>query len=317
MRPALAPTWRTRTPVEPVGRRWGRDLFVKREDRIDPWGFGHKVRKVHHVFSAARAAGVTDVVLDGCVTSNCCACAATYARSYGLGARLVLRADRPEHVEGNHARMLAGGADVRFVGAGGDATAAKEEWAESLRTAGANPLVLATSMSTTVALGAGVDLAREIRAFEWQTGITVDVVFIAAGTGGSVLGLTIGRALLGRSWRVVGVCIDDLPCEGYAPWLEDSYRRARAEAYPSLPSTPTLPDLYWPQWHQGYGIPATAALAEATRVERLHGIRLDARYMAKTWTGAMDWLAAHRGVGIALVVHTGGTLQALSKDNGK
>jgi 1-aminocyclopropane-1-carboxylate deaminase/D-cysteine desulfhydrase-like pyridoxal-dependent ACC family enzyme len=300
------------TPIQMVEQHGSCNVFLKRDDLIDDLGWGHKLRKLNYVFSSALQGGITHVVLDGQLQSNCCACASIYGPGFGLIVDLILRAKPPTYVTGNHALMVEAGGLIKFIGERGDGEDAKRHRAAEIHRDGGRPLVLPTGMSTPEALNAGIELAREVVAYQSDQGFAFDALVVPVGTGGTVLGIEVGRMLLGQRWRVVGICIDDLSPTSYISQFRKAYSAFRSRAYPELPIKLTNPELVWPVDHAGYKIQTPEANAEAARMASYHGIALDPTYMAKAWAGALNWLDAHQAVTNALVVHTGGNLHSNS-----
>jgi L-cysteate sulfo-lyase len=293
------------TPIQPFGVRGSCALFVKRDDLFDLHGFGFKSRKVHHVLANARAAGYSDLILDGCDDSACCAATAVAGRKLSLPVHIMVRGRQPERASARLRQTSAAATSVSFVDPGGDIAAAKLRKADEIRLRGGSPLVLPPSLTTVDALAAGLEVAEEIAAYETWTRISFDVVFMPVGTGGTLLGFEIARLLLAPRWRVVGICIDDLAPEAYRPTLERMYAAARELRFPALPAAFELPELVWPLGHLGYRIPSDRANREADRIVRTRGVRFDPTYVAKAWTGAQEWLDTHPDMRTALLLMTG------------
>ncbi len=291
------------TPVVSFGRYGACDVFVKREDLLDPTGLGFKVRKVRWTYARAKADGVTDVILDGVTESGCCAAAASLGPAFGLGVHVFLRGVPPEHATGRLLQTLSAATSVEFVDPEHPADAVKQRKAEEIREQGGVPRLVPIGASTPESVWAGIELASEIAAYEDEAGAPFDAVLVAVGTGGTVLGLGVGRFLLERPWHVVGVLIDDDAPEDYAPRFAE-LRAATKALFPELPDTAGL-ELTTLSDHRGYQIPSARATEEASEVSRRHGLAFDPTYVAKAWAGSLEWLAEHPSIERALFVMTG------------
>jgi 1-aminocyclopropane-1-carboxylate deaminase/D-cysteine desulfhydrase-like pyridoxal-dependent ACC family enzyme len=292
------------TPVVAFGRYGGCEIFVKREDLLDPTGLGFKVRKVRWTYARAKADGVTDVILDGVTESGCCAAAASLGPAFGLGVHVFLRGVPPERPAGRLLQTLSSATSVEFVDPENPADAVKQRKAEEIRQQGGVPRLVPIGASTPESVWAGIELASEIGAYEEEAGAPFDAVLVAVGTGGTVLGLDVGRFLLECPWQVVGVLIDDDAPGDYAARFAE-LRRATQVLFPDLPDAGGL-ELATLSDHRGYQIPSERATEEARNVSLHHGLTFDETYVAKAWAGALEWLAEHPSVERALFVVTGG-----------
>ena len=93
---------RVPSPLDPapsLGSELGVDLLVKREDRLDDLGCGHKTRKLAHVLAHARAQGATALVTAASVPSSqavmVAASAAVMESLKAIAEQSLLRTRRP------------------------------------------------------------------------------------------------------------------------------------------------------------------------------------------------------------------------------
>lgn len=292
------------TPIVSLGRHGNCDVFVMREDLLDPLGLGFKIRKARWVFARAKADGITDVILDGVTDSGCCAAGATLGAAFSLRVHSVLRGERPERPTGRLLQTMSSATSVTFVeNTRPAADAAIQRKVDEIRQEDGVPRVMPIGMTTPESVWAGIEAAAEIGAFEEESAEPFGAVLVAVGTAGTAFGLDVGGFLLGRPWQVVGVCIDDETPAEYAPRLAE-LRLATQALFPELPDAGRL-ELVTLSDHAGYQIPSARAMEEARKISASHGLTFDQTYVAKAWAGALEWLDAHPSIGRALFVVTG------------
>src|SRR5690606_31830862 len=83
----------------------GVNVFLKREDMLDDFGSGHKLRKLEFLLSDAKKKEATTLISAGSTQSNLCRAVAIAGKRFGFNVHLVYTGDRqtiPEIPTGNY-----------------------------------------------------------------------------------------------------------------------------------------------------------------------------------------------------------------------
>jgi 1-aminocyclopropane-1-carboxylate deaminase/D-cysteine desulfhydrase-like pyridoxal-dependent ACC family enzyme len=189
----------------------GVSVWCKRDDRTaEPYG-GNKVRKLEWLLGDARARGCAAIVTTGALGSHHVLATAVHGGARGFEVHAVLF-PQPfhAHVEDQLRADLKAGATLYPARSYG-AVAARMAWiATRLRMKGERAYVIGPGGSSPVgALGyveAGLELAAQIDRGEAPE---PDAIYVAAGSGGTAAGLSIGLAAAGIVTRLVAVRVTD------------------------------------------------------------------------------------------------------------
>lgn len=274
-------------------------LMVKRDDLTSPVYGGNKVRKLEFLLGQAVADGCKSVITYGAYGSNHALATAVHSRALGLEPHAVLSPQEPGPFAGATLRAHAGLGTVLYPVDGWDgareAVRAKAELAER---DGVEPCVI--PMGGTSALGtigyvdAAIELVDQLR--ELNAGIDAsdiseyyrpDVIYVAAGTLGTAIGLAIGLAAIKAHTRVIAVRVtpEQVITEQIAMQLtEDTVALLRS-------ADPTFPDLRFSDlefelrddWFEpGYGV-VTRETEEAVSIAASVGIKFETTYTGKAF----------------------------------
>ncbi|HUG39294.1 MAG TPA: pyridoxal-phosphate dependent enzyme [Longimicrobiales bacterium] len=287
------------TPVARVGDvpAWlAGELWVKRDDRTSPLYGGNKVRKLEYLLADARASGSRRLITTGVVGSHHALATSVHGRRAGFPTTLVVF---PQPMT-EHARQIAALNEAwadEVCRCGSFATQPFVEAAVRWRRRKDAPYAIPGGGSSPLgALGyvsGALELAEQVRAGELPR---PDVVWVAAGTLGTVAGLAIGAAMTDLTDRIVGVRIvpgaiaNDLVL---GRLLERAVKILRAAGIPA-PDPRLAMDrvaLAGGFLGPGYGHP-TEAGAAATEWFAARGLALDPSYTAKTAAALLEGLRA-------------------------
>lgn len=271
---------------------------------------GNKVRKLEFELAPERLRDVTHLVTAGGPQSNHCRVTAACAARLGLRCVLVTQGLEPERPTGNALLHRLFGAEIVSVEDPEDRTPMTEDVAARIERGGGRPLVVPIGASTGLgALGyavAAIELAEQLDRLD--DGCSETLLFTSASSCGTLAGLLLGLALLGRpDVHLFGVSADVSADELASTTLELAEEGAGLlGADPRLSSVPltTLDD----QVGEGYGIPTPASERALRDVARLEGIILDPTYTAKAAAGMIAWVREHGAAPSRRLVflHTGG-----------
>ena len=195
------------TPVEhavALGQHLGiGSLWVKRDDLSGEAYGGGKVRKLEFLLGEASHVNARTVVTFGGVGSNHAVATAIYAGQLGMHAVLFLLPEPADDYVRQHLLAdLGAGAELRLA----HGRAQSEVMARRLIRRTADPYIVAPGGSSPLGnvgfVNAALELADQIAGGEMPE---PDVIYMAMGTMGSVIGLALGLRAAGLKSRVVAV----------------------------------------------------------------------------------------------------------------
>ncbi|MCG8029339.1 MAG: D-cysteine desulfhydrase family protein [Candidatus Thiodiazotropha taylori] len=197
------------TPITKLSRLGsllnGPELFMKRDDLSGLALGGNKTRKLEYLFFDAIAKGCDTVVTPGAAQSNHCRQTAAAAALLHKACHLVLGGEPPETANGNLMLDNLFGAQVHWCGAhrkGEDIP----EIVERLKMQGREPYVIPYGGSNELGAYGFVDAMAELETQLDAAAIT-HIVF-ASSSGGTHAGMMLGRVLLHKACRLIGINID-------------------------------------------------------------------------------------------------------------
>lgn len=285
-------------------------LFVKRDDLTSRVYGGNKVRKLDFLLGDAVAGGCRAVLTFGAYGSNHALATAVHARSLGLEPHVVLSPQEPGPFAPRTLLAHAALGSVIHLVEGWDgrreAVLARRALVER---DGIEPYVI--PMGGTCPLGAigYVNAALEVaaQATSVQVGpveiatsdfVAPDVVYVAAGTVGTAVGLALGFALTERRPRIEAVRVTPLELcnETVAASLVEETVAALRGLDPAFPAL-TLADLDFTLRHDffepGYGVP-TPETASAVALAETGGLHLETTYTGKAFSAMLSDATAGR-----------------------
>ena len=291
------------TPLEPLpalARELGvRTVWVKRDDLTSPVYGGNKVRKLEYLLGAAMAEKCRAVITFGAYGSNHCLATAVHARALGLEPHVVLSPQEPGPFAPATLLAHAGLGTVIHPVGDWDGTAEGARLARELAARdGVSPYVIPMGGSSPRGVvgyvNAAMEVADQVRelnadidAGDLSAYARPDVVYVAAGTLGTAIGLAVGLAAIGAHTRVValrvtpeGVATDDI-----AEQLADDTIALLSSLDSDFPAL-TFADLCFELRHDwfepGYGV-VTPETEEAVAIATASGITLETTYTGKAF----------------------------------
>ncbi len=310
------------TPLElrnDIGARHGIELFLKRDDRIDDVGSGHKKRKLDYLSAEVRRQGVDLLLTAGSLPSGQCVAVAAAARAWGIRSHLIYLGDiqqRPSEASGHYLQATALADRVEWFERlpWHGAEAVLERLANEARNAGARPMIVRPGISDGLGTLGSVELGLQIHTQlqgYGEHGRPTHLIALA-GSGGTCAGLAAASTLLGAGWSVQGICIGALNEDDTAVTSKAAARLVErlggdANAGANL-------RLHRFGWGGAYADPSAFELEGIWRYLREHRLPLDPNYMIKVLLGFED-LAASGSIEVGarvVVIHSGGTVDFLS-----
>ncbi len=272
------------TPIqklENVSRRYGANVYLKRDDLTGLGLGGNKVRKLEFLLADAKAQGAEVVFTTGGAQSNHAMLTAAAANRLGMKPILILKQRGVTARRGNQLLEHLMGTDVRFL----DTDSYDDIYAEMDRVGAALGVpYYKIPCGGSNALGSlgYVACAEEIAG----QGIHFDHLVCAEGSGGTMAGLALGAKLFLPGTRVHGMMVDSDPFEEITLRL---MREAAALLEADTEITPndfSLRDLCGP----GYAIPSEEGNAAVRLLAETEGLFLDPVYTGKAFAGLLQML---------------------------
>ena len=290
------------TPIqklENVSRRFGANVYLKRDDLTGLGLGGNKVRKLEFLLADAKAQGAEVVFTTGGAQSNHAMLTAAAANRLGMKPILILKKRGVTARRGNQLLEHLMGTDVRFL----DTDSYDDIYAEMDRVGkalGVPYYKIPCGGSNALGSLGYVACAREIAQ---QDGSFTHLI-CAEGSGGTMAGLALGAKLFLPHTKVYGMMVDTDPFDQITPRL---MREAAALLEADLEITDadfTLRDTCGP----GYAIPSKEGSAAVKLLAEQEGLFLDPVYTGKAFGGlvAMAREGAFRPDDRVLFLHSGG-----------
>jgi len=192
------------------------NLFIKRDDCTGLGMGGNKARQLEFYFGEAQAANADTILITGATQSNFARLTAAGARKLGMECHIQVekRVPHSSPLYGHSGNLLLSrilGATLHVYPEGEDEEGADrqlEEIASELKQQGKKPYVIHLGPDNPPfgALGY-VDAAREIMGQVDQSGIKLDAIIVASGSGATHAGLLFGLRALGSTIPVKGICV--------------------------------------------------------------------------------------------------------------
>ena len=300
--------------LESISAKYGKNIWIKRDDLCGVALGGNKVRKLEFLLADAKAQGCDTVFTTGGAQSNHAMLTAACAARLGMKCILILKKRGVTEHKGNLVLDDIYGADVRFMNTDSydDIYAEMHRVGEELAKEGHKSYYIPVGGSNPLGAVGYVNGVREFTVQALAAGIRVGHIVSATGSGGTTAGLLLGAKLFQPGVKVTGIGVDNDPFEEIVPdlaakaadILECSFEREQ--------------DDFEMVYHvgQGYAIPNAEDTPYIEELARMEGILLDPVYTGKAWAGMLKLLKdGYFGDEDNIVfVHTGGAAALFAMD---
>ena len=300
--------------LENISAKYGKNIWIKRDDMCGMALGGNKVRKLEFLLADAKAQGCDTVFTTGGAQSNHAMLTAACAARLGMKCILILKKRGVTEHKGNLVLDDIYGADVRFMNTDSydDIYAEMHRVGEELAKEGHKSYYIPVGGSNPLGAVGYVNGVREFTVQALAAGIRVGHIVSATGSGGTTAGLLLGAKLFQPGVKVTGIGVDNDPFEEIVPdlaakaadILECSFEREQ--------------DDFEMVYHvgQGYAIPNAEDTPYIEELARMEGILLDPVYTGKAWAGMLKLLKdGYFGDEDNIVfVHTGGAAALFAMD---
>jgi 1-aminocyclopropane-1-carboxylate deaminase len=284
-------------PYPPAAEQ-GIRLLLWRDDLVNPNLPGNKARKLKYNLQQARDEGHTRLLTFGGAYSNHLAAVAAAGKLYGFDTIGLIRGEEHTPLNPTLARCAADGMQLHYLDRSTYRRRAEPEFLAKLQEAYGPAYPLPEGGTNVLALRGVAELIGEVRQHT-----EFDYVAVAAGTGGTLAGLSLGLETAKYSARAVGV----------AALKGGDFLRAEVDSL-TLAATGRTLDNY--ELHTDYHFGGYAKLPPTLRefiqeFEARYGVLLDPIYTSKLLAGVFDLIDKGHFVpgSTVIAVHTGG-LQA-------
>ncbi|AMR29818.1 1-aminocyclopropane-1-carboxylate deaminase [Hymenobacter psoromatis] len=281
----------------PAATRCGVRLLLWRDDLLNPALPGNKARKLKYNLLQAKAEGHTKLLTFGGAYSNHLAAVATAGRLCNLATIGLVRGEERLPLNPTLTRCAADGMRLHYLDRATYRRRAEPEFLAEMQRQFGPAYLLPEGGTNALALRGVAELIGELRQHT-----DFDAVAVAAGTGGTLAGLTLGLAEAAYPARAVGI----------AALKGADFLRTEVDAL--LAATGCVGGRY--ELHTGYHFGGYAKLPAELRAfirqfEVDFGVLLDPIYTGKLLFSVLDLIEkGHFVPGSTVVaVHTGG-LQA-------
>ncbi len=283
-------------------------ILMKRDDLTGLEVSGNKVRKLEYVVAAAIAEGADTLVTHGGYQSNHCRATAAIGARLGLRVRMLLRcAESDPSWDGNLFLDHLFGAEFSYhppelYRSHLDVLVVEAMQQES--DAGRKPFFFPVGASVPYGSWGYIRCVAELRDSIGQD-TPVDL-YCATSSGGTQVGLMVGRALLHcDNWRVRGVPVSD-SVEYFQTHLRQLERDTVEQFQLTLSPKDTPVDLVDGFIGEGYAVPYPAAIDTIRQLGQYEGVVLDPSYTSKAMTGMLHAIKQEPAERVPVFVHTGG-----------
>ncbi len=309
------------TPIERLGtleQHFGAaPLFVKRDDLTGLAFGGSKARKLEFLMAEAKRRRAETVLTTGFPQSNHARDTAVAARRLGLEPVLVIVGREPREPSGNLVLDQLLGAEIHFAPTARSAIARAKKLVSSRRLRGRRPYFILPGGSTPIGALGYLDAFMELHSQLHSLGLEMPATqFVALGSGGTLAGLLVGRALLASSTRIVGVRVVERRLLRDATVLRLATRTARLIGRPDLKFSATDLEIEDGFVGERYGAATEDGDIATDLFARKQGIFLDPVYTAKTAAAFLAHIESgrvdrRRGT---LLWHTGGAIALFRRE---
>ena len=299
--------------LEKISAQYGRDIYIKRDDLCGVALGGNKVRKLEYLLARAKADGCDTVFTTGGAQSNHAMLTAACAARLGMKAVLLLKQRGVTEHLGNLVLDDLYGAQVRLVDTDDyqDIYREMDRLGAELAQQGHKCCPIPVGGSTALGAVGYVHCVEELAA-QTPTGVRIDHIVSATGSGGTTAGLLLGAKRFLSQAKVTGIGVDDDPFEDIVPELAAG---AAALLGWDLPRRAGDFEMVY-HGGPGYAVPNPEDTPYIQELARTEGILLDPVYTGKAWAGMLRLLqeGTFPGDGALAFVHTGGAAALFAMD---
>lgn len=267
-------------------------LYMKRDDFTDIGYGGNKIRKLEFLLADAKAKGADIIMSTGGVQSNFTRQAAAFAAKVGMRSICILLGEEPEEYRGNLLLEKLMGAELYFAHAEnldeGARVAAElmDSLTQKFEKEGLTCYPMPISGSTPIGnVGFTVGFLEFYSQMK-DLSIDADHVVLAAGSGGTLAGLLVGKMMTGCEATIMGIRVGHM----FDPFRENVAQMANELcSFLELDFKVSAQDIitFDDYIGEGYDIPTKEANDAIKLVARTEALFLDPVYTGKGMAGLL------------------------------
>ncbi len=304
------------TPVQPLkslSKRFNRELWIKKDDITSSIYGGNKPRKLEFILGQARSQGRKHLVTIGGLGTNHGLATAIFGRKLGFQVTLGLfNQPLTRHVQNN--LLLCHDQEAEMVYTGSILKAILWYYGKKRITCPGAYFIAPGGSNLLGILGyvdAGLELAIQIKRKELPL---PKVIFLAAGSGGTMAGLVLGLRLAGLNTKVIGVQVAPKIIANSRTVLRMADRSLKAlqrldQNMPKIRLTSKDLSVDHGYYGRGYGFPTDAGRKALKIMADTEGINLDLTYTGKAFGGFLNYAKTVSEAGPALFWNTFNSVQ--------
>lgn len=304
--------------LENLSKKYGIELYMKRDDLIGPEFGGNKIRKLEFLLGDALVKGSDYVVTYGGIQSNHCRETVAACRIYGLNPILYLIVkEEPEEYLGNLLLNKIMNAEIHYViqklgMSDYEARLKSYEMAEvRIRELERHKHICydipGGGFTPVGCLGfvlGFIELVEQLK----DKSIELDYIVHATGSAGTLTGLIAGKILLKSNIKVLSFGVAEEPPDR-GDMISKNFSGIGKLLHINIPEYKGEINIDYNYCGEGYTIPSFKSTEAIKEVAREEGIILDPAYTAKAMGGLLDYIKTGKISKDNKVVfwHTGGT----------
>jgi D-cysteine desulfhydrase family pyridoxal phosphate-dependent enzyme len=302
--------------LENISRKYGKTIWIKRDDLCGVALGGNKVRKLEFLLADAQAQGCDTVFTTGGAQSNHAMLTAACAAKLGMKPILILKKRGVTEKRGNLILDDLYGADVRMMDTDSydDIYAEMHRVGAELEQQGHKCYYIPCGGSNALGALGYVSCVREFTVQSLAEGFRVGGIVSATGSGGTTAGLLLGAKLFQPGVKVTGIAVDTDPFSDIVPALAAETAKILDCGFEREKDDFEMVS----NVGAGYAIPNAEDTPYMQELARSEGILLDPVYTGKAFAGMLKLVSSgYFGEKDNIVfVHTGGAAALFAMDLG-
>lgn len=302
------------TPIEELkelsNHLGGPRIFIKRDDLTGMGLGGNKTRKLEYLIGDALQQGCDTLITTGGIQSNHCRLTAVAAVRAGLKCELVLSGSPPEIENGNVLLDRLFGANITWC-YGDQRNDKMLDIANQLTAQNKKPYVIPVGGSNEIGAVGYISAMAELKLQLLQMEIIPDYIVFATSSGGTQVGLEIGKNLYQVNTEILGISIDQTKTgdNAFPPILRNIAAKTLDRIQADTKVEALDFSLNCDYLGAGYAIPGELEISAIQLCASLEGILLGPVYTGRAMGGLMDLIQKQffKPTETILFLHTGGT----------
>lgn len=308
------------TPFEYAGNLTkllnGPKIFFKRDDCTGLAFGGNKTRKLEYIMADVLEKKADVVITIGGLQSNWARQTAASANKLGMETILVLNGKEPEEYQGNLLLDSILGCNIKFKPYTEEEEQKEEfgetpitaEFAEEVKRNGKTPYIIPLGAPNPVGNLGYINAVKELKEQSEKSGIHLNYIVSAVGTGGTQAGIELGLRLFKMNTKCYGISAS-LHIKPKSQEIADlcnqtiKYFELRCSQF-----SPGEITVNYDYIGKGYAIPTNECIEAIRTVAKTEGIILGPVYTGKAMAGLIDLIKKgefNKNDNIVFV-HTGG-----------